>query len=306
MKRFDAVGFGALNIDKLFRVNKIAGAEEEGFIIDCEETCGGSAANTVVGLARLNCKVGFIGKVADDREGKMLIRDFQKEGVDTSGIIHANEGRSGVVMGFIDEKGERALYVDPGVNDSVSLSEINKEYTLQAKFLHLTSFVGQEPFQNQKKLVKTLPETVKVSLDPGELYARKGIAALELMISKAFVLMPNQVELKLLTNTSDYEKGAELLLEKGVKVVAVKLGSKGCYVTDGNEKHLIEPFKVKVIDTTGAGDAFCTGFLYGLLHNKSLYECGRLGNFVASRCIMKIGARPGLPTLEDLKQNKLA
>jgi len=306
MKRFDVVGFGALNVDKLFKVNKIAGAEEEGFIIDCEEVCGGSAANTIVGLARLGCKVGFIGKVANDREGKMLVEDFRREGVDTSGIIQVNDGRSGVVMGFVDEKGERALYVDPGVNDTIGFAEINKEYAFQTKFLHLTSFVGEKSFQTQKKLVEALPETVKVSLDPGELYARKGIAELEPMISKAFVLMPNQAELKLLTKMNDYKKGANLLLKKGVKVVAVKLGSKGCYVTDGNEKHLIEPFKVHVVDTTGAGDAFCAGFLYGLLHGKSLYECGKLGNFVASKCIMKIGARPGLPSLEDLKQNKLA
>ncbi|MEM3458461.1 MAG: carbohydrate kinase family protein [Candidatus Bathyarchaeia archaeon] len=306
MTHFDVVGFGALNVDKLFRVNKIAGAEEEGFIIECEEACGGSAANTIVGLARLKCKVGFIGKVASDREGKMLVEDFRREGVDTSGIIHVNNGRSGVVMGFVDEKGERALYVDPGVNDTIGFDEIDKKYAFQTKFLHLTSFVGEKSFQTQRKLVEVLPKTVKVSLDPGELYARKGIAKLEPMISKAFVLMPNQAELKLLTRVNDYEKGAEVLLEKGVRVVAVKLGSKGCYVTDGKEKHLIEPFKVRVIDTTGAGDAFCAGFLYGLLRNKSLYECGKLGNFVASRCIMKMGARTGLPHLEDLEKGKLA
>jgi ribokinase len=63
MKRlFDVVGFGALNVDKLYKVNKIAGPDEEGFITSCEESCGGSAANTIVGLARLSCKVGFIGK----------------------------------------------------------------------------------------------------------------------------------------------------------------------------------------------------------------------------------------------------
>ena len=75
-----------------------------------------------------------------------------------------------------------------------------------------------------------------------------------------------------------------------MKIVAVKLGAEGCYVTDGRERHRIEAFKVKAVDTTGAGDAFCAGFLYGLLKDKSLHECGRLGNFVASRCVMKMGA----------------
>ncbi|MEM3726004.1 MAG: carbohydrate kinase family protein [Candidatus Bathyarchaeia archaeon] len=301
MKSFDVVGFGALNVDKLFRVNKIAGAEEEGFIKDFKEACGGSAANTIVGLARLGCKAGFIGKVAKDSEGKMLIQDFRREGVDTDGIIIAKRGRSGKVMGFVDEKGERALYVDPGVNDTIEFEEIDKDYAFNTQFLHLTSFVGEKSFQTQKKLVSTLPESVKVSLDPGELYARKGFDALKPILKRAFVLMPNQNELRLLTGVSDYREGAKLLLEKGIQIVAVKLGSRGCYVTDGQENHVIDTFKVKVVDTTGAGDAFCAGFLYGLIKGKSLYECGQLGNFVASRCIMKMGARPGLPRLKDLK-----
>ena len=300
MTVFYAVGFGGLNVDKLFKVNKIAKAEEESFIMDCEEACGGSAANTIVGLARLGCKVGFIGKVADDREGKMLVEDFCREGVDTSGIIHVKHGRSGTVMGFVDEKGDRALYVDPSVNDTIEFNEINMEYAFQTRFLHLTSFVGEKSFQTQKRLVEALPQTVKVSFDPGELYARKGLI-LEPIIKKTFVLMPNLNELELLTKTADYRKGAEVLLKKGVKIVAVKLGGKGCYVTNGRENHLIEAFKVKVVDTTGAGDAFCAGFLYGLISDKSLYDCGRIGNFAASRCIMKMGARPGLPYLKDLK-----
>jgi ribokinase len=300
MTVFDAVGFGGLNLDKLFKVNKIAKAEEESYIKDCEEACGGSAANTIVGLARLGCKVGFIGKVADDREGKMLVEDFRREGVDTNGIIHTEHGRSGTVMGFVDEKGDRALYVDPGVNDIIESNEVNMEYVFQTRFLHLTSFIGEKSFQAQKRLIQGLPQTVKLSLDPGELYARK-VSMLEPIIEKTFVLMPNLNELELLTKTADYRKGAEVLLKKGVEIVAVKLGSKGCYVTDGRENHLIDAFKVKVVDTTGAGDAFCAGFLYGLISDKSLYKCGRLGNFVASRCIMKMGARPGLPYFKDLK-----
>ncbi|MDH5753822.1 MAG: carbohydrate kinase family protein [Candidatus Bathyarchaeota archaeon] len=301
MTSFDAVGFGALNVDKLFKVNKIASAEEESFVTGFEEACGGSAANTIVGLARLGCKVGFIGKVADDREGGMLLEDFRREGVDTQGIIVAKRGRSGTAMGFVDKKGERALYVDPGVNDTIEIDEINKEYAFQTRFLHLTSFVGEKSFQTQKRLFEILPKNVKVSLDIGELYARKRLEALEPILNRTFVMMPNAKELQILTKKTDYKRNAELLLEKGVKIIAVKLGSKGCYVTDGRESHMIEAFKVKVVDTTGAGDAFCAGFLYGLIQGKSLYECGRLGNFVASRCIMKMGARTGLPRFKELK-----
>jgi ribokinase len=301
MSRFDFVGFGALNVDKLFRVNRLAEAEGESFIEDYAEACGGSAANTAVGLARLGCKVGFIGKVGCDREGDLLIQDFRAEGVDITGTIRTEQGKSGSVLGFVDKKGARALYIDSGVNDTITFDEINAEYAAEAQFLHLTSFVGEKSFQTQKRLLGAIPNSVKVSFDPGALYARKGYAVLEAILKRTYVLMPNAIELELLTGEADYCKGADFMVGRGVKIVAVKLGGDGCYVTDGHERHLIDSFKVKVIDTTGAGDAFCAGFLYGLVNEKSLFECGRLGNFVASRCVMKMGSRAGLPFAKDLK-----
>lgn len=305
MKFFDVIGFGALNADRLFKVNKIAAAEEESFVTGYEVTSGGSAANTTVGLARLEFKTGFIGKVAVDREGKMLLEDFRKEGVDVGGVVRSKQGRSGTVMGFVDERGERALYVDPGVNNSLAMDEIDMEYASRAKFIHLTSFVGDKPLQAQKRLLKKLPENVKVSFDPGSLYAKLGLTGLKKVIAETYVFMPNQGELVQLTGKSDYRAGSQFMLDKGVSVVCVKLGSRGCYVTDGSCSHLVEPFKVNVVDTTGAGDAFCAGFLYGLLKDRSLYDCGRIGNYVASRCITMMGARTGLPKLRDLEDSKL-
>ena len=306
MSRFDVIGFGALNVDKLFKVNRIAAADEESFVVDYSETCGGSAANTVVGLARLGCRVGFIGKVGDDAEGRFLLEDFRKDSVDTNGIKVVKSGRSGKAMGFVDKEGQRALYIDPGVNSTIKIDEVDVNYVSNTKFLHLTSFVGEESFQTQKRLLERLHKEVKVSFDPGALYARVGLAKLKTIIDRTFVMMPNSGELELLTGKTDFETGAKSLIEKGVNVLAVKLGSKGCYVTDGSESHLVEPLKVKVVDTTGAGDAFDAGFLYGLLSGKDLYECAKIGNCVASRCIMAMGARTSLPNLKDLKSYKLA
>ncbi len=301
MKRFGVVGFGALNVDKLFKVDRLAHAEEESFVISEEEICGGSAANTIVGLARLGGAVGFIGKIAMDREGELHLADFRKEHVDTNGIIQSREGHSGNVMGFVDTKGARALYIQSGINDTITLQEVNLQYISQAQFLHLSSFVGELSFETQKKIVQTLPANVKVSFDPGFLYIRKGLSQLESIIKKSHVMLPNSIELELLTGKQEPAEGAAFLINKGVKIVAVKMGADGCYVTNGKESHSVEPFKVKVVDTTGAGDAFCAGFLYGLLNKKNLKECGRIGNFVGSRCVMKMGARPGLPYAKDLE-----
>jgi ribokinase len=305
MRKLGVIGFGALNLDRLHKVDRIAAAEEESFVIDYSEACGGSAANTIVGVSRLGCRAGFIGKTGDDDEGKTLLKDFSKEGVDPSGIIVVQGGRSGKVMGFVDRNGQRALYIDPGVNDTIKPKDMNEDYVLNASFLHLTSFAGNESFQTQKHLVDRLHKKVKVSFDPGALYARLGPAKLKPLIEKTFLMMPNSVELELLTGIKNYKAAANRLIGQGVQVLAVKLGSKGCYVTDGKESHLVESFKVKVVDTTGAGDAFDAGFLFGLLSGKSLSDCGRIGNFVASRCIMKMGARTSLPRLDDLKAYRL-
>ena len=300
MTKFDVIGFGALNIDMLFKVERLAGDEEESFINNYTEICGGSAANTMVGLARLGCKVGFIGKVANDREGNLQLDCFKTEGVDTKGIAQAKKGKSGSVMGFVDRKGARALYINSGVNDQIEFRELQASYVTQTQFVHLSSFVGEKSFRTQKKLLSFLPDSVKISFDPGSLYAQKGFSAIEPIIQNSYVMMPNEVELQLITGEREVPKGAEMLLQSGVKVVAVKLGTKGCYVTNGQEKQMIQPFKVLVVDTTGAGDAFNAGFLYGLIHDKSLAECGRLGNYIAAQSITKMGARAGLPYEKDL------
>jgi ribokinase len=114
-------------------------------------------------------------------------------------------------------------------------------------------------------------------------------------------MMPNAIELELITGEADYVAGADALIERGTKIVAVKLGKRGCYVTDGRERNVLDAFEAKVVDTTGAGDAYCAGFLYGLLNHKDLYDCGKFGNFVASKSVTEMGARAGLPYKKDLK-----
>jgi ribokinase len=297
---FDVVGFGALNVDKLFKVNMIANREEEGFVTDFKISGGGSAANTIVGLARLGLDTGYVGKVASDMEGKFLLDELREEGVDVNGITVTKMGRSGKVMGYIDQQGDRALYVDAGVNNKLEYNDINLDYVLGTRFLHLSSFVAEKPFDAQKQLINKL-SGVKVCFDPGALYARKGFAELKPIIQRSYVVLPNKLEAELLTG-QDYKEGAKTFLKLGAEIVAVKLGNRGCYVTDGKESHMIEAYLVEAVDTTGAGDAFNAGFIYGLVNGKDLFECGRLGNFVASRCVLTMGARTGLPRLEDLTE----
>jgi ribokinase len=300
----DVVGFGALNVDKLYQVNRIAKEDEEVYIKDLNLSCGGSAANTMVGLSRLGLKTGYIGKVSNDPEGNLILENLKNEDVNTNGVI-IGEGRSGCVMGYVDLSGQRALYVDPGVNDLIKPEEIKIEYLKDVKILHLTSFVG-ESIKAQEALLGELPSTVNVSFDPGRIYAEKGLRYLKKILERTNILLINEEELKILTSkNSTFEDRINALMNYELDLIVVKRGEKGCYVMNVKESHSIEAFQVKCKDTTGAGDAFNSGFIYGLLEGKNLYNSCVIGNYVAACCVEEIGTINGLPDSSKVKKNTL-
>lgn len=301
---YHAVGFGAINLDKLYQVNKIAREDDESFIYDLKMSCGGSAANTLIGLSRLGLRTALIGKTAQDQEGEHLLANLKDEGVDIKGVTKSSEGRSGTVMGFVDKKGERALYVDSGVNDQINLEEIDLNLAFNTKVLHLTSFVGGSK-NAQEELLDTLPPEITVSLDPGRIYAEYGAKSLDKILKRTNILLVNLAELKILSENKYkiIEDEIKSLRKFHIDIIVVKLGDKGCYATDGESSYKIDPFPVKCRDTTGAGDAFNAGFLYGYLEGKTLKESCIIGNYVAACCVEDYGGINGLPVYEKLNKN---
>jgi ribokinase len=299
-KEFDVIGFGALNLDKLYRVKRIAKAGEHMPILSVTESPGGSAANTVAGLARLGARCGFIGAVGNDAEGKIMLDDFKKFNVDTHGISVIEDARTGIIIGFVDSNGERTLYPYPGANSTLTEGDIDYSYAQKASFLHLTSFVDPKQMLLQKKMVTELEE-VKISFSPGDLYIKKGMKELMPFIKKSSIIFLNADEAKNLTGKK-YKEACLTLIEKGAGVVAVTLGGKGSYVTDGEKSYEVPACKAKALDTTGAGDAFAAGFISCLLEGSSIDAAARWGNKAASFCIREPGARSGLACRDDLKK----
>ncbi|MCD4843959.1 MAG: carbohydrate kinase family protein [Methanosarcinales archaeon] len=299
---FKVIGFGALNLDRMLYVNRIVKPDEEGFISSVENHPGGSAANTIVGLSRLGIRTGYIGKVAHDEGGEILLNDLTSENVDTRGVI-ATSGRSGACLIMVDGKGDRGILVDPGVNDSISITDIDMKYIDSFDLIHMTSFICKESetsFLTQKQVA--LSTSSRISLDPGTLYAERGMEGLMDFIKRARLLLPNDHELHLMTGSENVHNGANMLIDAGAEWVAVKMGDRGCYVTDGIISTKIPPLKANVVDTTGAGDAFNAGFIYSMLQGKNIEECGKIGNITASISITHRGARDGLPYSKELKQ----
>ena len=296
----EIIGIGALNIDKLYLVERIGAAGEEIGIDSASEQPGGSAANTIAALARLGIKTGFIGRVGDDADGAYLRSEMVKEGVDTRGIEIAR-GRTGSAIVLVDPGGERSMYVHPGVNDALSLTPENLSYVKSARYLHLSSFVGETVIEVQSEILDR--SKAEISFAPGMLYARRGLDALWGIISKTRVVFLNRDEIEMLTG-SGYRKGAGELDEVGAEIVVVTLGGDGCYIRTPDAEVSVPSFAARVVDTTGAGDAFCAGFLYGLLNDEPLGVCGRLGNFVAAKCIEAVGAREGLPRKIEIAEDQ--
>lgn len=310
----DVIGFGALNVDKLYKVGHIAEIDGESFIKGEEESPGGSAANTIIGLSKLGCSTSYIGKIADDEEGDLLEYNLMINDVYLTNLIYADEGNSGKVLGFVSDAGDRALYVDSGVNDDISIDEINPLNVNACKILHYTSFVG-DSFYAQKELLKTLSDKIVLSFDPGMLYVEKGVGELKEILERTDILLINEIELKILFE--DYYKEKLNLSEEdelsfrdlavyvrndGIDTVVVKRGSVGAYAINKKDEEVkIPAFECEAIDTTAAGDSFNAGFLYSYLNGYDLAKSCIIANWVASRSVQAIGIS-GLPNLDELKE----
>ncbi len=329
MTNIKVVGLGALNIDHIRQVERIIGDREttermpeyEDSKLELLGTCpGGSAANTIYGLAKLGINTGFIGAIGNDDDGETLLRDFLEVGVDTSQIRVKFGAKTGLARCLSDKLNFRSIHVTPGANSLLTMDDIDMDYINQAEILHVSSFVDDAQFETLLELMDGLDSSVKISFSPGELYATKGLKTLSPILARTHLLFINESEIRQLT-AEDFISGAERCLDLGCQHVVVTLGKgmklalgKGtghravsaiCYIRDAENEYVIEPSSqnaTKIVDTTGAGDAFATGFLYGLLNGKGLEECGHLGDIVAQFSISKIGAREGLPTLNELYQ----
>ena len=298
----EIIGFGALNVDRLYSVDKIVSHDEESFITSETDTPGGSAANTIVGLARLGCSTSIIGKIAEDDEGDLIEYNLAVNGVYTNNLIYSESGSTGKCIGFVDKNGERCLYISPGVNDDIKIGEINPLNIMRCKIMHYTSFVG-DSFNTQIELLEKLSKETLLSFDPGMLYVEKGFDELKPILERTDILLINESELILLCN-NDYDDLKELtlgLLDLGIDTVVVKQGSKGVFAINNSQECFVEAYECEVVDTTGAGDSFNSGFLYSFLKGYDLEKSCQIGNWVASKAIQGFGMEK-FPTAKELEE----
>ena len=205
---------------------------------------------------------------------------------------------------------KRCLYVDPGVNDEIVLNEINLLNLSKCKIMHYTSFVG-DSFKTQIELLDKLNDNTLLSFDPGMLYVQKGLKELKPILDKTDILLINENELRLLYE--DYYKAIDCvdelsvkeiavhILDEGIQTVVVKKGSKVFLQLQLMKNVMLAHMNAVLLTTTGAGDSFNSGFLYGKLNDYSLEESCKIGNWVASKAIEGFGMEK-FPNLKDLQE----
>lgn len=303
------IGLGAMNMDYFYRVKSLL-KDGEARVEEVQTYPGGSAANTVYGLAKLGISCGFVGGVGDDEVGQRLLDDLIQVGVNTSFIVIKANSKTGTVVALVDKEGHRALYVHQGANGLLNQADVNYAYLSSALIVHASAFVGEKQFQWQRDILAGLSPDTKLSFAPGSLYSKRGLENLKPILERTSILFLNRQELKELAG-ADPVTGALRCLQAGCHMVVVTMGkglrrgskTYSCMVAKANKIIWvpISPGVKHVTDTTGAGDAFAAGFIYGYLMEKPAEECAMLGDLTAGFSITKIGARTGLPDRKELE-----
>ena len=234
---------------------------------------GGMAANTAYALACLGLPVGLVGRVGADADGEFLKESLA--GVDLSHVVA--QGESGRAYILTDREGERTILVAPNTNDDLEERDLPWEALAGATFLHLTAFVGDGPLMVQRTIAGRVPDRVRLSLDPGELYARRGWLALEDIL--------DHLETLLVTETEWRQLGGEPQVHPNwaPPLVLIKRGARGARLLTPL-RYLDFPVELggDLVDTLGAGDVFAAGYLAGRLSGLHLNACVRLGNRAAA------------------------
>jgi sugar/nucleoside kinase (ribokinase family) len=259
---------------------------------------GGSAANTAVGVASLGGRAAYIGKVKADDLGRHFAHDIRAVGV-TFPTAPATDGPA-TARSFIlvTPDGERTMNTYLGACTGLGPADIDEATIAGAAILYMEGYLwdppaAKEAFRTAARISHAAGRQVALTLSDSFCVDRWRPEFLELMRGQAVdILFANEHELKSLYETADFDTAVAALREEGVLGVVTR-SEAGCLVVTREETHAVDAVPIeRLVDTTGAGDLFAAGFLFGLARNLEPVTCARLGGLAAAEVIQHIGARP--------------
>jgi sugar/nucleoside kinase (ribokinase family) len=267
------------------------------------EISGGSAANTLAGLAALGAKCAFVGQVADDQLGEVFAHDIRAGGIDFATPARAGDPPTGRCLILVTPDGQRTMNTYLGASHYLPRAALDRQAVADAAVLYLEGYMWDppEPREVMREAIaaaRAAGRTVAFTLSESFMIDLYGDDFRQLIADgRIDILFANHHELASLTGESDFEAGIATIAPQ-VKVLVVTRSADGAVALAGGERAEVpaEPIE-QVVDTTGAGDLFAAGFLYGHVRGRDLKTCLTMGAICAREIISHYGARPE----EDLK-----
>ena len=259
--------------------------------------------------AKLGAKCAMIGVVGDDGFGRCVTNRLKESGADVSMVRIHPDAATGVafVCYYADGSRNFLYHVHHAAPGFLNPDDVDIEKLKDTKWMHITGFTmstNQDSADAVYKLVKELPENVKISFDPNIRPEALSVEEIKKLcgpvIERASLIFPSKGEAVMFTGAATDDEGCKLWAKQG-KIVVLKNGEAGSRIFSGDEVVDVPSFKVTEVDPTGAGDTFCGAFLTALLEGKSIYECGRFANAAGAMSVRKQGPMEGAPSREELE-----
>lgn len=262
---------------------------------------GGKGFNQGVAAYKAGGDVTMITKLGKDTFSGIATGAMEELGMDTSQLLWTEEYGTGVALIEVDETtGQNAIMVIPSACDHINDQEIEAlSDVLDGADILLTQLeTNMSSIEKVVKMAHKKGKRIVLNTAPVQSISNE-------LLQKVSIVTPNEVEAGILTGVPVVDqdsaaRAAAYFLGKGVEAVIITMGAKGAFISDGKEEQMIPAFRVKAVDTTGAGDAFNGGFVTALAEGKNIFEAGVFGSAAAALSIQKMGTTPSMPTREAI------
>jgi sugar/nucleoside kinase (ribokinase family) len=255
-----------------------------------QETCGGSAANTISGLARLGIGTGYIGKIGNDACGKFFAAEMKRHG--TEARLFYGTSQTGRALGFITPDSERTFATFLGSAVELEGTDLQADLFSGYDIFHIEGYMVQNHglFETAVRLAKEAG--LEVSLDlASHNVVRENLGFLQDMVTRYVdIVFANEEEAMAFSGKNSPHE-ALVTISPQCRIAVVKLGKKGSLIKHKDERHEIGCIPAVAVDTTGAGDLYAAGFLYGLIREYPLPVCGRIGSLLSGKVVEVVGAK---------------
>ncbi len=301
----DVLSLGIYVVDVLGRpIDQFPEKGKLALFDELEIHTGGCANNTALALARLGITVGTMGKIGTDAFGDLILQTLSDNGINVAGMRQDNDVSTSFTFVAIASDGERTFYHYIGANGELREADLDWELIKTAKILHIAgalvmpSFDGI-PMANVLRAAKA--QGITTSLDTAYDATGKWMETLEPCLQHVDIFMPSIVEAQHLTGLSECREIVEFLRNNyDINTIAIKMGEKGSYVSTPETALSVPAYPVNVVDGTGAGDAYCAGFLAGTIMGWDLKATAELASATGAACVTAMGTSAGIQNLEEI------